>query len=326
MNANLARTAAVEVDVPTPSREAVRLIEPGQPALAMQIQRPRLRSAASPVAGDAVYVHGATFGADLSIFRAFDDRSWADALNSIGMTVWGFDFAGYGGSDRYAQGGEEPAGRIGDVILQLRRAVAAVRSRNGNRPVALVAHSWGGAVAAHYAGLFPQDVKALALFAPVVTRTPSVPPATALRQSHNPLTQWAQYRRFIEDVPRGQPQVLGEAHFEAWGAAFLASDASAAERTPPSVVTPYGPAADIMAMWSGQTLYEPSLVAAPTLIVRGEWDSVCADADASRLLQGLASTDKADIKIAHATHLMHLEAQRVALYDHVNTFLQRTTK
>jgi pimeloyl-ACP methyl ester carboxylesterase len=326
VNANLARTGAVEADMPTPLREAIRLIEPGQPALALQVQRPQPRTAASPAEGDAVYVHGATFGADLSIFRAFDGRSWADGLNGIGMTVWGFDFAGYGRSDRYAQGGEKPAGRIGDVIPQLRRAVAAVRSRNGNRPVALVAHSWGGAVAAHYAGLFPQDVKALALFAPVVTRIPSVPPAAALRQSHNPLTQWAQYRRFIEDVPRGQPQVLSEAHFEAWGAAFLATDASAVERSPPSVVTPYGPAADIMVMWSGQTLYDPSLVAAPTLIVRGEWDSVCADADASRLLQGLGSADKADVKIARATHLMHLEAQRVALYNQVNTFLQRTTK
>jgi pimeloyl-ACP methyl ester carboxylesterase len=315
--------ASVGPSTPPALRETIRLVEPGQPSLALQVQRPQSQLV-PPAIGDAIYVHGATFGADLSIFYEFDGRSWADALNGIGLTVWGFDFAGYGGSDRYESGGAEPAGSIDDVIPQLHRVVAAVRTRNGNRPVALVAHSWGGAVAARYAELFPQDVKALALFAPVVTRTPAVPPAVVIAQSHYPLTQWAQYRRFVEDVPRGQPQVLSEAHFQGWGAAFLATDPSAADRVPPSVVTPYGPAADIAAAWSGRALYDPSLVAAPALLVRGEWDSVCADADASRLLQGLGSDDKADVRIERATHLMHLESQRVALYDRVNAFLQRT--
>ena len=119
---------------------------------------------------------------------------------------------------------------------------------------------------------------------------------------------------------------LSEAHFEAWGVSWLATDRRAGEHAPASAITPYGPAADIGAMWSGQALYDPSLIVAPTLVVRGDWDSLCADADASSLLSGLGSKDKADVKIARATHLMHLESQRILLHDHVNAFMKRTMK
>lgn len=304
------------------SRERFLLEETGQPAIALQVQRPAVLAS-----GDVVYVHGATFGADLSVFYRFDGRSWADALNDIGLAAWGFDFPGYGRSERYPADLERPAGRIGDAVVQLRRVVAAVRVRNGDRPVCLVAHSWGGAVAARYAGLQPQDVKALVLFAPIVARAPRAAPAgAAALPSHVPLTLWAQYRRFVEDVPRGQPQVLSEAHFAAWGAAFLASDPRAAERVPPSVSTPAGPLADIGAMLSGQELYDPSLVVAPTLLARGEWDSLCTDADAQRLLSALGAAVKEDAKIERATHLMHLELQRTVLHDRVNRFLERTAQ
>lgn len=342
-------TTAVGAGAPksATSRESIRLSEPGQPALMLQVQRPASSAATALAAGDAIYVHGATFGADLSIFYRFDGRSWADEINAIGLSVWGFDFAGYGRSDPCPHGGDRPAGRMDDVIAQLHRVVAAVRARNGDRPVALVAHSWGASVAARYAAMYPEDVKALALFAPIVTRTPATRPGAAAAQpsyypltrtpaprpdaaaappSLYPLTMWAQYRRFIEDVPRGQPQVLSEAHFQAWGAAYLATDLHAGERVPASVMTPYGPVADIVALWSGQPLYDPSLVKAPALVVRGEWDSLCNDADASRLLAGLGSRDKADVRIERATHLMHLESQRAVLYDRVNTFLARTMK
>lgn len=310
---------------PAASRESFRLAAAGEPTLALQVQRPSPATAASPASGDVVYVHGGTFGADLSIFYRFDGRSWADALNDIGLAVWGFDFTGYGGSDRYPNDDDRPAGRMDDVIPQLRRVISAVRARNADRAVSLVSHSWGASVAARYAAAYPQDVRALVLFAPVVTRTPVVSPAAAATPpSHYPITLWAQYRRFIEDVPRGQPQALNEAHFDAWGAAYLATDPRAAERVPPSVITPFGPVADIGAMWSGQALYDPSRIVAPTLLVRGEWDSLCTDADANRLLSSVSARDKVGVKIERATHLMHLESQRTVLHDRVNTFLRRT--
>lgn len=258
----------------------------------------------------------------MSIFYRFDGRSWADALNDAGHQVWGFDWAGYGHSDRYPHSATEPMGRMADALPQLQRIIAAIRARNGDKPVALVAHSWGGSVAAAYASRHPRDVSALVLFGPIVPRAPTHgTAATAPVTSHYPVSLWAQYRRFVEDVPRGQPQVLSEAHFQAWGETYLASDPTAATRSPPSVRTPAGPGADVQVWWSGHWLYEPGNVKAPTLLVRGAWDSLCTDADAATLLDALGSTHKTDRKVERATHLMHLETQREVLYRHTNDFL-----
>lgn len=304
---------------PTPPRQLIELRN-GGPLIALQ----RQPSAQATARAEVVYVHGSSFGADLSIYFAFDGRSWADELADAGFAVWGFDFVGYGRSARYPADAKRPPGDIDDAMRDLRRVVRAVRQRNGDRPVVLLAHSRGGVVAARYASEQPGDVRALVLFAPVVTRPATGTPAApaAIEPSHFPLSAWAQYRRFVQDVPRGEPQVLDEAHMESWAAAFLASDPTSASRQPTSVMTPAGPLADVQRLWSGEALYDAARITAPTLLVRGEWDSSCNDADARHLLAGLTGARTvADVKLPHATHLMHLEHQRVALHAQVNRFL-----
>ena len=287
------------------------------PTLAMQVRR------AAGSRGDVLYVHGSTFGADLSVLYVLDGRSWADALHDAGFTVWALDFAGYGKSERYPADSGRAVGRLAEVLPQLRRAVAAVRQRNGNRRLSLLGHSWGATVAAAYASEHRDEINALVLFAPVTVRpSQEVAQSPAAGQpSHYPLTLWAQYRRFVEDVPRGQPQVLDEAHFEDWGGAFLKTDSDAHLRTPPAVSTPAGPQLDVRAMWSGQALYDPARIVAPTLLVRGEWDSICDAGDARRLLDALGGAVRAAATIPGATHLMHPEAGRGLLYNEVNKFL-----
>ena len=303
-------------------REQFTLLDEGAPKITLQLQGtkgPSLRA-------DVVYVHGSSFGADLSIFFAFDGRSWADHLNEAGHAVWGFDFVGYGRSARYPARSPKPPGDIDDAMQDLRRVVAAIRQRNGDKPVVLLAHSRGGVVAARYASEHTEQVDALVLFAPVVTRhaEAGVQPATTDLPSHVPLSAWAQYRRFIADVPPDQPQVLSEAHMQAWSEAFLDSDPSNAERVPRSVMTPTGPMLDAGKLWSGQSLYKPANITAATLLVRGEWDSACTNADAKNLLDSLtAARVKVHENVPRATHLMHLEQQRTMLYARVNHFLQK---
>jgi pimeloyl-ACP methyl ester carboxylesterase len=287
--------------------------------IALQLQR-----SARADAPDVLYVHGATFGVDLSVFFPFENGSWADALNLGGFHAWGFDFVGFGASGRYPRNVGQPAGTIEDALQDLRRTVVAVRERNRGRPVVLLAHSRGGAVAARHAGEHPDDVAALVLFAPIVPRSPVAAAGGTVRAelpSHHALSAWTQYRRFIEDLPRGEPQVLAEADMQAWVDAFLASDADSGTRQPPAVLVPTGPLADIAALWGGTALYEPAAVTAPTLIVRGEWDSVCTDRDAARLQSSLGAAVVRDVKIPRATHLMHLEAQRTELRRAVVDFL-----
>jgi pimeloyl-ACP methyl ester carboxylesterase len=293
--------------------------------LALHLKRQRTANVTSlkSLPLDVVYVHGSSFGSDLSIFYRFDYRSWADALNDAGFNAWGFDLIGYGQSDRYKNITAHPLGRAYDAFPQLDAVIETVLEQNGNQPIVLLAHSWGSVIAAQYVIKHPQRIEKLVLFGPVVKRMPdnsnSVPPVSFPAQF--PLSVWAQYRRFVEDVPRGQVQVLSEAHMQNWGAAFLASDPTANQRMPPSVMTSGGPLTDLTELWSGKALYEAERITMPTLIVRGEWDSVCNDQDAATLLASIGTEHKRDCKIERATHLMHLETQRVSLYQAVNDFL-----
>jgi len=50
---------------------------------------------------------------------------------------------------------------------------------------------------------------------------------------------------------------------------------------------------------------------------------MCTDSDARWLFDALSnSTVKRDVKISRATHLMHLEEGRYALYREAQTFLE----
>jgi pimeloyl-ACP methyl ester carboxylesterase len=74
--------------------------------------------------------------------------------------------------------------------------------------------------------------------------------------------------------------------------------------------------------WRGDLPYEPQRVRAPVAIMRGEWDGLIPDQDARWLFDRLAhAAIKRDIKIARATHLMHLETMRYALYRECIAFL-----
>jgi pimeloyl-ACP methyl ester carboxylesterase len=301
---------------PAGERTCTRLAAPAEPALVLQRQGP------ADAALHVLYVHGATFGAELSVFRRFGGRSWADALADAGATVHGFDFAGYGRSDRHPADAAGPVGRLAQAERQLARVVAHLHAELRPARLALLAHSWGGAVAARHVALGATRVDALVLFAPVVPRTRPFAPS-GIAASHVEVSLLAQYRRFVADVPRGEAQVLDEAAFEAWGRDWLATDPGAHARAPAAVRVPAGPAADVDALWSGERLVDASRIACPTLVVRGEWDSVFDDADAAALLAELGAAQKQDVRLARGTHLMHLESGRGALHAAVAGFLRQ---
>ena len=300
-------------------RIATRLA--GTPALHLAVQ-PAQRQPAE----DVLYVHGATFPSALSIFFRFDGVSWADALNDAGCNAWGLDFAGFGESERPAAmrgpaDGAPPIGRAGDAAPQVERALEQIMSVNGGAPVDVIAHSWGTLVAGRVAAARPDLVRRLVMFAPIAPREGT--PLTEPREAWRLLTVWQQYRRFVEDVPRGAPPVLADRHMHAWAAEYLASDPESASRSPHAVKTPNGPAADIAAVWSSGTAgYELGAIRCPVQVVRGEWDSLCDDSDARRLLDALGSTVKQDRKLARGTHLMHLEENRGALHAACIDFLR----
>jgi pimeloyl-ACP methyl ester carboxylesterase len=279
-----------------------------------------------PAAGHLLYVHGGTFPSAMSIAHRFDGRSWRDALCDTGFHIWGLDFHGFGASDPYPAMTEPadahpPLGRTADCSRQLEAALRFIGQRNGGARVSLVAHSWGTIVAGELAGRCPERVDRLVFFGPIARREP--------RGERQRLPGWRpvslndQWERFVADVPAGEAPVLSRRHFDEWGERYLDGDPESRSRTPAAVKVPGGAFQDIYDAWAGELAYDPAKLRAPVAIIRGEWDSLCRDDDAGWLFDGFNSAPlRRDIKIARATHLMHLEENRFALYRETGCFLK----
>jgi pimeloyl-ACP methyl ester carboxylesterase len=275
-----------------------------------------------------LYVHGATFPSALSIAHRFDGKSWRDALNEAGFDVWGLDFYGFGHSDRYPEM-EQPAQDhpplcvAEDAAQQVEAAVRFILGHQDIEKLSLISHSWGSMPAALFAGRHLALVERLVLFGPIARRgprryeTPPTFPAWRL------ITSEDQWTRFVEDVPPHEPPVLSSVHFAEWSERYLDSDPESRSRDPAGVKTPLGPFSEIIKAWHGHLAYDPSQLRSPVAIIRGEWDGLIPDEDARWLFDAFTGVPvKRDIKISRGTHLMHLEAMRLALWRESIGFLQ----
>ena len=275
-----------------------------------------------------LYVHGATFPSALSIAHRFDGRSWRDELNDAGFDVWGLDFYGFGHSDRYHEMNEpadsaSPLCGAHDAAKQLEAAVRFIVAHQGIQRLSLISHSWGSMPASLVASIHAAMIDRLVLFGPIAKRGPrryETPPALPAWRLVTLEDQW---NRFVEDVPAPEAPVLSKTHFEDWGERYLDSDPESRKRDPASVKTPLGPFNDILNAWHGRLAYDPGDVQCPVAIIRGEWDGLMLDDDARWLFDAFKrARTKRDIKISRGTHLMHLEAMRVALWRESINFLQ----
>jgi pimeloyl-ACP methyl ester carboxylesterase len=275
-----------------------------------------------------LYVHGATFPSALSIAHRFDGASWRDALNDAGFDVWGLDFHGFGHSDRYPQMNKPAADNAPlcvaeDAATQVEAAARFILAHQRLEKLSLISHSWGAMPASRFAASHPHLIERLVLFGPIARRGPrryETPPVLPAWRIVTPQDQW---NRFVEDVPAHEPPVLSRSHFVEWSERYLDSDPESRTRDPAGVKTPLGPFSEIIKAWHGQLAYDPSQVRCPVAIIRGEWDGLMGDDDARWLFNAFAHAPvKRDIKIGRGTHLMHLEAMRLALWRESIGFLQ----
>jgi pimeloyl-ACP methyl ester carboxylesterase len=274
-----------------------------------------------------LYLHGATFPSALSIAHRFAGRSWRDELNDAGFDVWGLDFYGFGHSDRYPEMNKPalenpPLCVAADAAEQVATAVRFILGHQNIEKLSLISHSWGSMPAGLFSGRHPALIDRLVLFAPIGQRPPRRYEQPATFPAWRIVSLEDQWNRFVEDVPAHEPPVLSRVHFEEWGQRYLDSDPESRARDPAGVKTPLGPFSEIIKAWHGHLAYYPGTVRAPVAIIRGEWDGLMPDDDARRLFDSFAQAPiKCDIKIGRGTHLMHLEAMRLALWHASINFL-----
>jgi pimeloyl-ACP methyl ester carboxylesterase len=308
-----------------PREEHFRIASPHQGlSLFLRVLPPARSAGAVPKV--VLYVHGGTFPSALSIAHRFDGRSWRDMLAAAGFHVWGLDFHGFGRfSDPYPEMDEPadshpPLGRAKDASRQLEAAVRFICAQHGTPRLSLIAHSWGSIVACRFAGRCPELVERIVFFGPIARRPRRGDPVRL--KAWRLISLKDQWDRFVCDVPEGEAPVLSERHFAEWGEAYLDCDPESRARAPAAVKVPSGAFQDIYDAWAGELAYDPGLVRAPVAIIRGAWDGMCTDDDARSLFDAFTSARRRDIKIARATHLMHLEENRRALYREALNFIE----
>jgi pimeloyl-ACP methyl ester carboxylesterase len=281
---------------------------------------------ASPSKLKAVlYIHGGTFPSASSIAHRFDGRSWRDELVDAGFHVWGLDFQGFGASDPYPEMSQpaeyKPAlGQAESASEQLEQATRFICNHHRIPKISIIAHSWGTIAAGLLAGRCPQLIERLVFFAPISRRQKQAEPQNY--PAWRLVSLQEQWERFTQDVPCGEPAVLNRQDFDEWGQLYLDTDAESQTRSPASVKIPSGPWQDIALAGAGQLAYDPANIRVPVGIIRGEWDKASTEADACWLFDALINSPvRRSVKISRATHLMHLEEGRFALYREAETFL-----
>ena len=273
-----------------------------------------------------LFIHGASFPSDLAFGFRMSNYSWIDNLAEIGYDVYALDFLGYGNSDRYpeiravsAMG--KPLGRACDIYKDIDIAVNTILEKTGTEKVSLIAHSWGGSVAALYATKFPEKIAKLVLFSAITTRqdTSSYKEAEHMYQVMTPEERVNGMRSL---TPEGETCQLEPEVLEIWGKIWLQSDPLAKNSNTGVVKFPAGFDPDVEDLLHGKSYYDPAGITAPTLIIRGEWDTYPNNADAECLFRSLTNAPhKKYVVIGKGTHVMHLEKSRHQLYDEVRHFL-----
>ena len=272
-------------------------------------------------------LHGGTLPSAASSAFKFDGHSWMDDLSDAGFDVWALDFLGYGESDRYPEmsapvNANPPPGRAAQASLQVSRAVDFICRRQKVAKVSIISHSWGTLVAGVFATHEPARLDRLVLYGPVALRN-QLAPSTEQIPAYSFVTEEQQWNRFSGWAPASEPPVLEKRHWNILGPMYIASDPTSGTRKPASVQVPGGPDADLADVWGGKLIYDPAKIKSPTLIIRGEWETITTDEDAHWLYKALTNVPlKRDVVISHATHVMHLEKSRYQVYREVQVFLE----
>jgi pimeloyl-ACP methyl ester carboxylesterase len=274
-----------------------------------------------------LYVHGATQAASSTFDLKIDQESWMDYIAERGYDVYLVDVRGYGRSTRppeFAKPADEnpPVVRTDVAVRDVAAAVDSILQRRQLRSLDLIGWSWGTALMGRYASDHREKVHRLVLYAPIWLHEPASAPPTL-----------GAYRAWSMDDARrilqtGAPDsrksdLLSPDVFAAWSAAEIATDAAGSKQRPPVVHTPNGYYADDRDyLTAGKALWEPSEIAAPTLVVVGDWDGVTPPTRAQAVFSKLVNApERRLVQIGEATHILLLEKNRLQLYREVQTFL-----
>lgn len=219
-----------------------------------------------------------------------------------GLDTWALDVRGFGGSSRPPK---DTMVRALDVVPDVRAVIALAKGRSQVSQVDLLGWSWGSDVAAATAGRHPELIRRLILIAPVYDRR------WPTRHSLDPTWKKVERADFdkYHDPAVEERRVLDE-HV---AALFRFAD----ERG--ELYLPSGPYRDLYG--PDAPVWDPKLVKAPTLLVRGEKDAASQAEPVARLFQALGSAQVVSVELPAEGHFPFRSKRHQALLQTLDAFL-----
>ena len=186
-----------------------------------------------------------------------------------------------------------------------RRRPVSCSSIKASPRLSLVSHSWGSMPACRFAGKHPAMVDRVVLFGPIARR-----PQAALRSPRRRARPGGSSRWKINGS--GSSRTCRPATARAVAPAFRRMGRALSRQRPREPrprpgrrENPGGPFIDILRAWHGELAYDPALVTAPVAIIRGEWDGVIPDEDATWLFDAFTASPiqaRHQDRSRHASH------------------------
>jgi pimeloyl-ACP methyl ester carboxylesterase len=298
--------------------------------LFLRNKRPETLTAFAP-GRTLLMVHGATYPAHTAFDLPLGGLSWMDYIAGRGFDVWCLDIRGYGRSTRPAEMAQPPEAnpplvRGETAVADIGAAAAFIRARRGIPRTTMLGYSWGTALMGRFAADNPALVERLVLYAPVWLRqTASLADPGGTLGAYRTVTQEAARRRRGAGVPADKAAgLIPPGWFEHWAGVTWATDPEGMRRNPSVIRAPNGSVADGREYWAaGKPFFDPARIAAPALLVLGEWDQDTPPYMAQALFPLLtASPGKRLVLLGEGTHGMWMERNRGALFQAVQVFLE----
>lgn len=274
-----------------------------------------------------LFVHGATFPTMLAFgFEFAPGDSWLDFMARRGFLSCGLDFLGYGVSSR-PQGlfqsptGKPPLLRAPEAAHEIALAISYMRDTRGAEEMHIVAHSWGTIAATTFAAAHPGALTSLTLFGPVVPSPGSKPDSEHVAWFGITAQERLRELYFRDILPHGVVY-LEPAVTRTWAREFELSAPHVAGDPAGSIRIPDGPIADSEDAQAGIYPYDPRRVTTPIFVVFANYDAYANDATATPFLARFTSSPlKWQLRIDSGTHVIHLERNRLSLYESVLGFI-----
>ena len=276
-----------------------------------------------------VLVHGGTFPGAVAFDVDYKNASLMRHFARLGWDTFALDLQGYGSStrppimDNPEAFPDDPAPMRGDVtIADVARVTDFVRNLRGVDKVHMLGWSGGAMIEVpRYAVQHPDKLERIVLLGTNYLGWNRTEEKTKARiDKFNRAKIRLGYPMAVKrwESLGTKEEFIIPGVFDAYSKAHLASDPKSGELGG-AIRAPYGRSVEIAIK---EPHFEAEKITVPTLVIRGDADTIATKEDNDALMAALGSEVKQLVEIPNAGHFLHFEITNQQFYQAVQDFLE----